>query len=128
MVIRYSRAPDLESVVKEIVACTGMSHIDLSRVVVLRSKGSKACRTLARVHGLPRVWQQSLGIKPSYAIEVISEQFDRLMQEEREKTLIHELLHIPNCFGGGFRHHGNWVDRGRVERVYNIFRARRLAS
>lgn len=128
MVIRYSRAPDLESAVKEIVACTGMSHIDLSRVTVLRSKGSKACRTLARVHGLPRVWQQSLGIRPSYAIEVISEQFDRLSQDEREKTLIHELLHIPNCFGGGFRHHGDWVDRERVERVYKIFRTRRLTS
>jgi len=128
MVIRYSRAPDLESVVKEIVACTGMSHIDLSRVTVLRSKGSKACRTLARVYGLPRVWQQSLGIRPSYAIEVISEQFDRLSQEEREKTLIHELLHIPNSFGGGFRHHGDWVDRERVERVYNIYRMRRLPS
>jgi predicted metallopeptidase len=128
MVIRYSRAPDLESTVKEIVVCTGLSHIDLSRVIVLRSKGSKACRTLARVHGLPRVWQLSLGIKPSYAIEVISEQFDRLSQEDREKTLIHELLHIPNCFGGGFRHHGNWVDQGRVEHVYKIFRTRRLPS
>jgi predicted metallopeptidase len=128
MVIRYFRAPDLEVTVSEIVGCVGLTHVDLSRVVVLRSRGSRASRTLARIHGLPRIWQLALGLKPRYIIEVISEQFDRLSQEEKEKTLIHELLHIPKGFGGGFKHHGNWVDRRRVERMYHIFRAQHLPS
>lgn len=128
MVIRYSSAPDLEAIVSEIVGCVGLVHIDLGRVVVLRSRGSRASKTLARIHGLPRIWQVSLGLKPCYIIEVVSEQFDKLSQEEQEKTLIHELLHIPKSFGGGFKHHRNWVDWSRVERIYHIFMTQRLPS
>jgi predicted metallopeptidase len=40
-------------------------------------------------------------------------------------VLIHELLHIPTSFGGGFRHHRDWVDRQRVERVYRMLRESR---
>ena len=66
--------------------------------------------------------------KPYYVIEVISECFDILNQQEQEKVLIHELLHVPGNFGGGFRHHGNWVNRQRVERVYEILQKRRQSK
>jgi len=125
MVIRYSRAPELEAAVREVVLRLGLTHIDPSRVVCVRSEGSKASRTLARIHGLPRLWQFTLGAKPCYVIEVVSECFDLLSEEEREKTLIHEILHIPGSFGGGFRHHKGWVDRQRVERVYRMLQERR---
>ncbi len=120
MVIKYSRAHDLEFAVKEIILRLGMSHLDPSRVVCVRSKGSKSSRTLARIHGLPKLWQFTLEYKPCYVIEFISEYFDRLDREVQEKTIIHELLHIPACFGGGFRHHGNWVNRKRVNKIYKI--------
>jgi predicted metallopeptidase len=125
MVIQYSRAPELEVTVKEIVFRLGLSHVDLSHVVCVRSKGSNSSRTLARIHGLPRLWQFTLGTKPCYVIEVVSECFDRLSHEDREKTLIHELLHIPVSFGGGFRHHGDWVNRKRVDRVYEMLQESR---
>jgi predicted metallopeptidase len=51
-------------------------------------------------------------------VEVLSEHYDSLPEDEKEKTLIHELLHIPNSFGGGFRHHKNWVTLRRVEALY----------
>jgi len=128
MVIRYSAAPELDSAVKEIVLHLGLTHIDVSRIICIRSKGSKATRTLARIHGLPRVWQFAFESKPYYVIEVISECFDVLNQQQKEKVLIHELLHVPGNFGGGFRHHGNWVNRQRVEHVYEILQKRRQSK
>jgi predicted metallopeptidase len=64
------------------------------------------------------VWQKSLDIKTHYTIEVISEHFDDLPTAEKEKVIIHELLHIPKSFGGGFRHHGDWVTKRRVDRLH----------
>jgi predicted metallopeptidase len=89
-----------------------------NRVYCYRSYGSKASNVIARVHSLPKIWQQALSEPAYYAVEVLSEQYDNLPTEEKEKTLIHELLHIPNSFGGGFRHHKDWVTRRRVESLY----------
>ena len=59
--------------------------------------------------------------KGFYLIEVISEKFDRLSAEEQLKVIIHELMHIPKSFGGGFIHH-NKVNKRSVEKQYNIYR------
>jgi len=125
MVIHYSGAPDLKKAAKEIVLLLGLVHIDLEQVMYIRSRGSKARKTLARIHGLPRIWQTALGTKPCYVLEVVSETFDKLAQEEQERVLIHEFLHIPWSFGGGFRHHQDWVDRRRVEQMHRILEERR---
>jgi predicted metallopeptidase len=118
MNFRYERAPDVSELVSEIIDKLGFSHIPKSRVYCYRSHGSKSYNTLARVHSLPRIWQQALSEPAYYAIEVLAEQYDSLSLEEKEKTLIHELLHIPHSFGGGFRYHKNWVTRRRVEALY----------
>ncbi len=54
-------------------------------------------------------------IEANYVIEVISEQFDKLSQAGQDKVLVHELLHIPKGFQGGFRHHGNYVTQENVD-------------
>ena len=54
-------------------------------------------------------------------IEIITEKFEKLPEEEKTKTLIHELLHIPKSFGGGFRHHKPYVNRKIVERAYQEY-------
>ncbi len=53
--------------------------------------------------------------KPFYTIELITEKFDRLPEDEKTKTLIHELLHVPAAFGGGFRHHKTHVNHHTVD-------------
>jgi predicted metallopeptidase len=58
-----------------------------------------------------------------YAIEVISERFDKMPEEDQIKTLIHELMHIPKNFGGGFRQH-DFVQRKNVDILYRIFKER----
>lgn len=114
--IKYERAPDIESRAREIADKLEIRH-DFSRVIFVRSRGSKSRRTLARCHALPRIMQAALDKKAHYVVEVISENFDGLEDSEKIKTIIHELLHIPKSFGGGFRHH-SFVNRKTVERMY----------
>jgi predicted metallopeptidase len=49
--------------------------------------------------------QLALGRRGFYVIEVINKRFDRMSEDDKIKTLIHELMHIPKSFGGGFIHH-----------------------
>ena len=114
--IRYEHAPDIETRIRAIAERLGIRH-DFSRVICVRSRGSKSRRTLARCHALPRIMQAALSTKAHYVIEVISENFDKFNEAEKAKTLIHELLHIPKSFGGGFRHH-SFVNRKNVEQMY----------
>lgn len=119
--IRYELAEDIGAEIAEIVRILKMTHIDGARVACVRSRGSASRRTLARCHGLPKIMQLALKTKPHYVIEIISEQFDRLGAEERKKVLIHELMHIPHSFGGGFRSHRPHVTRKKVEQMYKKF-------
>ncbi len=115
--MKYEHDPVLKQELVRIANSLEMHHIDLDRVGCIRSYGSKARRVLARCHSLPKVIQTAMLSKPFYVVEIISEQFDKLDEEEKTKTLIHELLHIPKCFGGGFKHH-NYVNRRLVEKLY----------
>ena len=119
--ISYSRAPDIEEAIKDIVQKVPMPHVDLSRVVCVRSTGSGSRRVIARCYAMPRIMQEGLGMRAHYFIEVISEKFDRLKVDEKTRVLIHELMHIPAAFGGGFRHHRNHVTKANVEKVYCIY-------
>jgi predicted metallopeptidase len=122
MPFRYERAPDVTELVIKIIEKLGLIHIPKTRVYCYRSHGSKAHHVIARIHSLPKIWQHALSEPVYYAVEVLSEQYDPLPVDEKEKTLIHELLHIPNSFGGGFRHHKNWVTRKRVEALHERFK------
>lgn len=118
MPIKYLEAPDIKKRVDEIAANLDFFHVVPQFVFCVRSKGSKSERTVARIHGLGKIWQEVLNLPPSYTIEVISELYDKLPEEDKEKTLIHELLHIPGGFSGGFRPHKGYVERKTVEQLY----------
>jgi len=47
---------------------------------------------------------------------------------DKEKTLIHELMHIPGGFSGGFRPHQGYVERKNVEAVYKKLQRNRAAQ
>jgi predicted metallopeptidase len=119
--IQYHLADDIDSRVKEILRKLKMTHIDETRLICLRSKGSGSRRVIARCHGLPRIMQLALNKQPHYVIEVLSEKFDQLSKEDQTKVLIHEILHIPHSFGGGFRAHKPFVTRAKVQRMYQEF-------
>lgn len=119
--IRYDPAPDIQKRLVEIAGKLGFDH-DFSRVAAMRSYGSKSRYTLARCHAMPRIIQKAMGAKGFYVIEVISHRFDKLNKEEQDKTLIHELMHIPKSFGGGFRHHDH-VSGHNVDRMYKKYKS-----
>lgn len=55
--------------------------------------------------------QKTIGCNAHYAIEFISEKFDKLSEQEKTETIIHELMHIPKSFGGGFKYHNQVTDK-----------------
>jgi predicted metallopeptidase len=118
MPIEYFEAPDVKELVDNIAESLGFFHVVPQFVYCMRSKGSQSRRILARIHGLGRIWQEALRRPPSYVIEVISERYDKLGQADKEKTIIHELLHIPKGFTGGFRPHRGYVNQKTVEAFY----------
>lgn len=98
-------------------------HIDLTRIFCFRSRGSKS-RAIARIWSLPRIWQRALGVPASYVIEVVSERFDKLNEKEKQKVLIHELMHVPKTFSGSLTPHycfGKRINHRTVEKLYNQY-------
>ena len=128
MPIKYFPASDIKEQVDAIASDLDLFHIVPQFVFCVRSKGSKARRTIARIHGIGKIWQEVLNIPPSYTIEVISEIYDKMSEEEKEKTLIHELLHIPGGFSGGFRPHKGYVERKIVEQLYKKLQQARASK
>jgi predicted metallopeptidase len=121
MGIKYELAEEIMARLYEITKVLGMEHVRLSGVYAIRSRGSGSSRTLARCHALSKIWQLALGINAVYLIEVISEKFDKLSREEQDKVLIHELMHIPMSFGGGFKHH-DFVTERNVDKIYERYK------
>jgi predicted metallopeptidase len=128
MPIKYVEAQDVKALADEIANCLDFFHVVPQFVFCFRSTGSKAGRTIARIHGLGKIWQEALNLPPSYVIEVISERYDRLGEADREKTIIHELLHIPHGFAGGFRPHKGYIDRKIVEQLYITLQKQRTTK
>ena len=118
MPIRYTEAADVKKLADEIIDRLGLFHVVPQFVFCFRSTGSTSKRTIARIHGLGKIWQEALNLPPSYTIEVISERYDRLSQTGKEKTIIHELLHVPRGFAGGFRPHKGYIDERIVDDLY----------
>lgn len=119
----WEKAEDIQKEIKSLVSKLNFININPKRVICFRSFGSKS-RARARIWGFPRIWQKALKIKPHYAIEVLSEKFDKLSQEEKKKVLIHELLHIPKNFSGSLlphRRRGGKTIGKEVERLFKKF-------
>jgi len=118
--MKFENAPDVQANASELVRQLNMGHIDCSRLRFMRSRGSKS-RAVARIWEMPRIWQLALGIRPHYVIEVIAERFDGMSEQEKQKTLLHELMHIPKSFSGAVVSHKRCVFDGkgghRTERI-----------
>jgi predicted metallopeptidase len=128
MPIKYYPAPEIKKQVDQLAQECEFFHVVPQYVYCIRSRGSKARRTIARIHGLGKVWQGVFNMPAAYTIEVISEINYKMSDEEKEKTLIHEIMHIPGGFSGGFRPHKGYVERKDVEAVYAKLKKSRAAK
>jgi len=100
----WEAAPDIKARALKLVKTLKIDTILFERLFFFRSHGSKS-RAYARAWGLPKIWQDALGVKPAYIIEVISHHFDKLDLRNRDKVLLHELSHIPKNFSGALIPH-----------------------
>jgi len=117
-------APDIQERVNRIIQTLNFDYINSLRIICMRSKKSKA-NAYARIWNLPQIWQKALDIRTYYVIEVLSENFDHLPEEEKTKVLIHELIHIPKTFSGALRPHAYFdyrIDEKTVEEFYKRYR------
>ena len=120
--MRYEPAPDLQAKAEEISRIM-FPHIKLERIKCFRSYGSSSRGTIARCHALGKILQKTIGVEAYYALEFISERFDKMDEEERIKIIMHELMHIPKTFGGGFKHH-DFVCERNVNLYYKEYKKR----
>ncbi len=119
--MEFKRANDIQKKIGEIVITLSLTHINANKIVCFRSFGSQS-RATARIWSLPRIWQQALNTSPHYVIEILTEKFDRLKNEDKTKVLIHELLHIPKTFSGSLRPHRTGTFRLDQRIVNNMYR------
>ena|SRR3989338_1490917 len=117
MPIKYSIDQELQNKTLEI-ARKLFPHINIERVKCFRSYGSSSRNTIARCHTIGKLMQLTIGVKAHYGIEFISENFDKLPEHDKTKVIIHELMHIPKTFGGGFKHHDYVCDKN-INILYN---------
>lgn len=117
--MKYVDAPDLKERMNEIIAMLNMDHIDVNRIECIRSFGSSTRRTIARCHTLGKLMQKAMKVQAHYAIEFL-ELFEKLSKEDQDKVIIHELMHVPKTFGGGFRQH-DFVCEENIEVMYDKF-------
>jgi len=95
---------DVQKKVIRLLKKLNFANFDNSRIYCLRSENANT-RAIARIYGLSRIWQKVLKQKPAYIIEVVSEKFDKLSENEKNKVLLHEIAHIPKNFSGSLIPH-----------------------
>lgn len=102
--VSWELDPEIERRSLELIKTLELEWLSYGRIFYYRSQNSKA-RAYARTWGLPKLWQRTLGVEPAYIVEVISEHFDKLSEDEQDKVLLHELTHIPHNFSGALVPH-----------------------
>lgn len=119
----WQPAHDIHRRLDRIVHALGLTHVHPARVRCVRVHGSRA-NALARIWGLPPIFQSSLKLAAHYVIEFMTPTFDRLPREEQDRVIIHELLHIPRTFSGGIRPERSpslHINTRTVERYYRQY-------
>lgn len=91
----------------------------------MRSTGATS-RARARIWSFPKIWQMALNQPAHYVIEVLSQHFDHLSEDDKTRVIIHELMHIPKNFSGALvphrgRHHFR-IDARTVETLFKQYR------
>lgn len=121
--ISWKKAPDIKRRIKEISNSLQIDWPNGAGIHCVRSVYANT-RAYARIWGLSRIWQETLNLGPSYIIEVISEKFDKLSENQQDKILLHELAHIPKNFSGSLIPHirrGKRKFSGKVERLVSKY-------
>lgn len=122
--MEVEQAPDVTKAMRTILTRTPFDHVKPGQITCMRSKGAKS-RAYARIWSFPKIWQRALSLPPHYVIEVLSHRFDKLSEEDKVRTIIHELMHVPKNFSGALvAHRGRYhrIDRRTVEKYFQMYK------
>ncbi|MBI5448984.1 metallopeptidase [Candidatus Gottesmanbacteria bacterium] len=117
-------APDIDRMVRRLVPRLPFSYIDPAKITCIRSTLATS-RARARIWSFPKIWQMALKHPPHYIIEVLSQHFDHLSDDDKARVIIHELMHIPKNFSGALvPHHGlhKRIDHRTVEALFSQYK------
>ena len=117
----FESAPDIQERVVEIIRKLELKHVRPENIICMRSYNSKA-KAYARIWSLPRIWQKALGVEAHYILEVLSHYFDKRSKDDQDRTLIHELMHVPKTFSGALVPHKCFEKRIDPRSVEVLFR------
>jgi len=117
--MRYEYAADLQRVAEDMCDLL-FPHVQTKSIMCFRSYGTSSTRTIARCHTLDKIMQKALGRGSFYVLEFLTEHFEKQSVEDKLKTILHELMHIPKTFGGGFKHH-DFVTHRNVDKYYSAY-------
>ncbi|MEK7065585.1 MAG: putative metallopeptidase [Patescibacteria group bacterium] len=124
--MEIERAPDIQKIVKRVLPHVPFEYIDGGRIVCMRSFKATS-RARARIWSFPRIWQMALRKPAHYVIEVLSQHFDKLSEDDKTRVIIHELMHIPKNFSGALvPHRGRHkrIDHRTVEQLFQMYKKR----
>lgn len=122
--MEVSQAPDVQKMMRVILKRTPFDHVRAPQITCMRSTGATG-RAYARIWSFPKIWQQALSHPPHYIIEVLAHHFDKLSEDDKIRTIIHELMHIPKNFSGALvPHRGRYhrIDRRTVEKYFKTYK------
>ncbi|KKU81179.1 MAG: Metallopeptidase-like protein [Candidatus Gottesmanbacteria bacterium GW2011_GWA1_47_8] len=119
-------APDIQVMVGNVLPHLPFDYINESRIVCMRSFKATS-RARARIWSFPKIWQMALNKPAHYVIEVLSQHFDHLSDDNKTRVIIHELMHIPKNFSGALvPHRGRHkrIDHRTVEQLFQMYKKR----
>lgn len=118
-------APDVDQLIRLVLKRVSLPHIKQTHITGMRSHGATS-RAYARIWSFPKIWQQALHLPPHYIIEILSQHFDRLSPDDKVRTIIHELMHIPKNFSGALVPHRGIhkkINHGTVEQLFKMYKS-----
>lgn len=126
--MEIKKAPDVQKLMRTILRQSLFPQVDSRRIICMRSHGATS-RARARIWSFPKIWQMALKEKAHYVIEVLSQHYDHLSEDDKTRVIIHELMHIPKNFSGALvPHRGRYarIDHKTVEKMFQAYKQARV--
>lgn len=99
MNLKFERAKAEEELIKYITQKLGWNYLNTEQIRCMYSYNSSSSGN-SRISGSQKIFTDVFKIKPSYVIELLYPNFEKLNNHQKIRQLIIALLHIPKTFSG----------------------------
>jgi predicted metallopeptidase len=99
MNLKFQRAMAEEALIRDIAEKLGWNYLNTEQIRCLYSYNS-CSRNNSRISGSQKIFCDVFKIKPSYVIELLQPNFEKLSHAQKIRQLIIALSYIPKTFSG----------------------------